>query len=141
VAIDAAEVVAAIRERDACADALGISVVAAQAGSATVEMTVRADMCNAHATCHGGIIFTLADAAMAYASNSHGVEALATAASVEFLQSARAGDVLRASTTERHLGGRSGIYDVAVVRDDGASIALFRGRTLRIGDSAATSRR
>jgi acyl-CoA thioesterase len=132
-------VVAAIRAKDRCADALGISVVDAGEGRATVEMTVRSDMCNGHETCHGGIIFTLADSAMGFASNSHGVEALATAASVEFLQAARDGDVVRATASERHLGGRSGVYDVAVTRADGTTIALFRGKTLRIGRNGGPS--
>jgi len=137
--MDAAGVVAAIRARDLCADALGIAVVDADEGTSTVEMTVRSDMCNGHATCHGGIIFTLADSAMGYASNSYGVEALATSAAVEFLQSAHDGDIVRATATERHLGGRSGVYDVAVVRDDGTTIALFRGKTLRTGGASKPS--
>lgn len=98
-------------------------------------MNVRADMCNGHGTCHGGMIFTLADSAMAFASNSHDVNALATAASIDFLRPAHDGDSIRATATERHLSGRSGIYDVAVTRDDGAVIAVFRGRTLRVGGS------
>ena len=130
--------VATLRARDRCADALGISVVDAGAGTATVEMTVRDDMCNGHGTCHGGMIFTLADSAMAFASNSHDVNALATAASVDFLHGARSGDSMRAVATERHLGGRTGIYDVSVTLDDGTVVAVFRGRTLRVGGSVST---
>ena len=135
--IDAAGVVAALRARDLCAAALGIEVLAADAGSATVEMLVRPDMCNGLGTCHGGMIFTLADAAMSYASNSHDVNAFATNATVEFLSPAHAGDVIRATAVEHHLAGRTGIYDVAVVREDGSMVATFRGRTLRVGGSVS----
>jgi acyl-CoA thioesterase len=139
VGIDAAGVVAALRARDHCSETLGIAVIHAAAGTATVEMTVRRDMCNGHGTCHGGMIFTLADSAMGYASNSHDVNALATGASVEFLQPAHHGESIRAVATERHLGGRTGIYDVAVSRTDGTVVALFRGRTLRVGGSVVPS--
>jgi len=112
-------------------------VVAADTGTATVEMVVRPDMCNGHATCHGGIIFTLADTAMAFASNSHDVNALATAASIDFLQPALDGERIRAVAVERHLGGRSGIYDVSVEAVDGKVVALFRGKTLRVGGAVS----
>jgi acyl-CoA thioesterase len=90
-------------------------------------------MCNGHRICHGGLIFTLADTAMAFASNSHDETAVATSASVEFVESAREGDRLRATAVERHRKGRNAIYDVSVDRVDGSVIALFRGHTLTIG--------
>lgn len=133
--IDAAGVVAALRARDQCSEALGITVVSVDLGAATVEMVVRPDMCNGHGTCHGGMIFALADTAMAFASNSHDVNALATAASIEFLEPALDGERITATATERHQRGRTGIYDVSVERADSTVVALFRGRTLRVGGS------
>jgi acyl-CoA thioesterase len=138
VGIDAAGAVAALRSRDQCSEMLGIRVVDVALGEATVEMLVRADLCNGHRTCHGGIIFTLADTAMAFASNSHDVNALATAASIEFLAPVLEGQTIRATATERHLGGKTGIYDIVVDRDDGTTVALFRGRTLRVGGTVSS---
>ena len=128
---------AAMRSRDQCSEALGIEVLEAQPGTAAVEMVVRADMCNGHRICHGGLIFTLADTAMAFASNSYDETAVATSASVEFVEPAREGDRLRATAVERHKRSRRAIYDVSVERGDGVVVALFRGQTLTIGGSVS----
>jgi acyl-CoA thioesterase len=130
--MDPAATAAAMRARDRCSDALGMDLLDVGDATATVRMTVRADMCNGHGVCHGGMIFTLADTAMAFASNAD-VDALATAASIEFLEATREGDELRATAVERHRRGRTGIYDVSVERPDGTVVALFRGRTLAVG--------
>ncbi|WP_411698582.1 hydroxyphenylacetyl-CoA thioesterase PaaI [Conyzicola sp.] len=130
-----ADVVSVLRLRDRCADALGIDVVEAGAGWAVVSMTVRGDMCNCHGTCHGGIIFTLADTAFGYACNSHNVNTVASAASVEFLHPVPEGATIRARAEQRWARSKSGVYDVVVELDDGTAVALFRGRSHSIGGS------
>ncbi len=112
---------------------MGIEVAQVGHGSATTTMTVRPDMTNGHDVCHGGFIFTLADTAMAYASNSGNVQAFATAADIDFINPAPAGSVLSATAAEQSLRGRAGVYDVRVTADDHTLIAVFRGRTLRTG--------
>ena len=97
-------------------------------------MKVRADMTNGHAICHGGMIFALADSAFAFACNSQGEASVAASGSIDFLAAAREGDELTASARELWRGGRSGIYEVTVTNQAGATIALFRGRSHRIGD-------
>ncbi len=131
--VDARTVTDALYAQDTASQALGIEVTDVGPGRATTTMTVRADMTNGHSVCHGGLIFTLADTAMAFASNSHNEEALAAAAAIDFLAPAPLGAVLTAVATEQTLRGRSGIYDVTVSDHTGATIALFRGRTRKVG--------
>ena len=130
---DPRAVVQAMHGRDPSAEAFGISVVDAGPGTATVEMRVATWMCNGLGTCHGGVVFTLADSAMAFASNGGGEVAFAVAASVDLVAPASAGDVLRATATEQWSGGRTGLYDATVTRDDGSTVAVFRGRVRRTG--------
>lgn len=117
---------------DHAARALGIEIVAVAPGAATLAMTVRQDMVNSHGTCHGGFLFTLADAAFAYACNSQNHRAVAGGADIDFLAPAHLGDTLTAHGRERQQGGRSGIYDVEVADQTGKLVALFRGRSVRI---------
>jgi acyl-CoA thioesterase len=97
-------------------------------GRATMSMVVRKDHLNGHGSCHGGVIFTLADSAFAFACNSHNKVTVAQQCSVAFLAPGRAGDRLTATAIEVTLAGRSAIYDVTVARQDGTvTIAEFRG--------------
>ena len=114
-------------ERDRAAQALGITVEAIGPGFARCRMRVRDDMVQGHATCHGGLTFTLADTAFAYACNAYNRATVALGAEIAFLAPARAGDVLSATARERSRAGRTGIYDVEVENADGALVALFRG--------------
>ena len=93
-------------------------------------MPVRRHMVQGHGSCHGGVIFTLADSAFAFACNGRNVTSVAQSCDIDFVAPAKLDDVLIAEAQERHLGGRSGVYDVTVTREaDGAKIALFRGRS------------
>ncbi|MGH9243657.1 MAG: hydroxyphenylacetyl-CoA thioesterase PaaI [Acidimicrobiales bacterium] len=122
-------------ERDTCAAALGIELVDVGSGRATMRMTVRPDMLNGHGQVHGGLIFTLADTAFAVACNSDDEVTVAAAASIEFLATVGVGAVLVAEAERRHEGRRTGVYDITVTEADGARVALFRGRSHRIGGS------
>jgi acyl-CoA thioesterase len=101
-------------------------------------MTVRNDMCNGHRTCHGGLIFSLADSAFAAACNSYNESNVAAAASIDFLAPAREGDELVAEASEVWRSGRTGIYEIKVINQRGELIALFRGRSHRIGGPVTT---
>ena len=125
----AAAVGEAMYARDAASQALGMTLEEVGPGYARLRMEVRADMLNGHGTCHGGLVFALADSAFAFACNSHGVVTVAAGCSIEFLAPAREGDDLVAEAEELHREGRNGVYDVAVRRADGALVATFRGRS------------
>ena len=115
---------------DRASAALGMRLESVAPGCAALTMTVREDMVNGWDICHGGLIATLADSAFAVACNSRGTVTVASGFDVSFLTSARLGDELRAEAREVALGGRSGLYDVTVVRTaDGTVVAEFRGRS------------
>ena len=114
---------------DGASQALGMQVTAISPTSATVTMTVRADMLNGHATCHGGFITALADSAFAFACNAGNEMTVASGLSIDFLAPGREGDVLTAEGVEVSRAGRTGVYDVTVRNQRGELIAVFRGRS------------
>lgn len=122
----------AMWSRDQATNALGMALLEMAPGSATVQMTVRADMLNGHRTCHGGLIFALADSAFAYACNSRNQNTVASACHIDFLAPAREGDALEAQAVERSATGRTGVYDVTVRVAGGPTVALFRGKSYRV---------
>jgi acyl-CoA thioesterase len=124
-------------ERDPASQALGIVLAEIRPGYARMTMRVRADMLNGHATCHGGYIFMLADSAFAFACNSHNLSTVGAGCTIDYLAPGRAGDVLVAEATEQALQGKTGVYDVTVKTADGRTIALFRGKSHRIGGTVA----
>ena len=128
-----AAIAAAMLAREGTGPAWGIEIEAAEEGFARVRMTVRADMLNGHGLAHGGMIFSLADTAFAYACNSRNVATVAAQASIVFIAPARAGDVLIAEASERAVAGRTGTYVVSVRTADGRAIADFHGLSRTIG--------
>jgi acyl-CoA thioesterase len=123
--------------RDLAAQALGITVEAIGSDSAVCRMAVREDMLNGHATCHGGLIFTLADTAFAYACNAGNRATVALSCQISYIAPARAGDILTADAREQSRTGRTGVYDVEVRRADGTVVALFRGQAYEVRGAVA----
>jgi len=121
--------------RDNASQALGMRIAAVGPGYAKLDMPVREDMVNGHAICHGGLIFSLADSAFAFACNSYGEVTVAGQCEISFLLPARLGDRLTADCRERHRRGRSGIYDATITNQTGETVALFRGWSRSIGGS------
>lgn len=114
---------------DRATQSLGITIDAMAPGSATLRMTVRADMLNGLAGCHGGLITTLADSAFAFACNSYNELTVASGLAIELMAPAREGDVLIAEASEVSRLGRLGLYDVVVTNQRGERVALMRGRS------------
>jgi acyl-CoA thioesterase len=125
--------------RDRAAQAQDITVEAIGPGHAICRMAVREDMLNGHATCHGGLVFTLADTAFAYACNACNRATVALACQISYIAPARQGDVLTATAREQSRTGRTGVYDVEVRRADGAIVALFRGNAYETRDAVVPS--
>lgn len=117
---------------DRASQALGMRIASVSPGGAELTMTVRDDMLNGHAICHGGFIFLLADSTFAFACNSYNRNTVAQGCSIEYLAPAHAGDVLHATGVERSRGGRTGVYDIEVRNQKGRTVALFRGKSYRI---------
>jgi acyl-CoA thioesterase len=116
-------------ERDAMSRALGMKLVQIGPGCARLSMLVRADMVNGHGSCHGGVLFSLADSAFAFACNTYNAVTVAAGATIDFLAPARHGDELAAVANEVWRSRRSGVYDVSITNQRTECIALFRGRS------------
>jgi acyl-CoA thioesterase len=122
-----------LRAREGTGAAWNIEIEEAREGYARIAMVVRKDMLNGHATCHGGMIFALADTAFAYACNSRNVETVAQNATIAFLAPGLEGDRLVAEAQEQALSGRSGVYQVTVTNQKGEKIAVFQGLSRALG--------
>ena len=134
----AARIAALMLEREGTGPAWGIEIEEAREGYARLRMRLRADMLNAYAMAHGGMIFALADTAFAYACNSRNERAVAAQASIVFLDAAREGEMLVAEAREQASVGRSGVYAVKVTGGDGRVIAEFQGLSRTIGGEVLT---
>jgi acyl-CoA thioesterase len=116
---------------DAASQALGMHIVEVGPGRAVLEMTVREDMVNGHGIGHGGLTFSLADSAFAFACNSHNRRTVARECTITYLAPTRLGERLVATATERERDGRDGTYDVAVRNATGV-VARFVGSSREI---------
>ena len=123
---------AAMWASDRASQWVGLSLNAVDEGTASLSLKVEEHHCNGHGICHGGITFTLADSAFAFACNSRNQLAVAQHNTITFVAPGQLGDTLTAEAREINTTGRSGVYDVTV-RNQSQTIAEFRGisRTIR----------
>ena len=124
----------AMYAQDDASRTLGIRLEAVGAGWARMSMPVTEEMLNGHRVCHGGYIFSLADSAMAFASNSRNRVSVAQFCSITFLRPGRPGRLLLAEAREQADAGRTGMYAVEVREKDGETVAVFSGAVRRLGD-------
>lgn len=112
---------------------LGIKVLESKEGYARLEMTIREDMLNGFGIAHGGITFSLADSALAFASNSHGQKSVSVETSISHTRSLKQGDAIVATAAEEHRSGKIAIYTVRVTSGD-VLVALFKGTVYRTSE-------
>jgi acyl-CoA thioesterase len=124
-----------LRERiadDPFCEMLGIDLVSLEPGYAETRLTITDDLLNFHGTPHGGVLNSLADAAFAAASNSHGDTAFALETNVSYLAAVESGTTLTATAEETHRTRRTAEYEVVVIaEEDEERVATFRGRVYR----------
>ena len=118
--------------RDEASNELGIELIAIEPGYASMSMPITPTMANGDGVCHGGFLFSLADTAMAFASNSRNEVYVAMNASIEFLAPGNVGETVTAVAREQHRAGRTSTYHVEVTDSQNNPIAQFLGRTYRI---------
>ncbi|HET6527765.1 MAG TPA: hotdog fold thioesterase [Balneolaceae bacterium] len=116
---------------DAFSQWLGIEVLDIKPGFAKLQMNVRPEMTNGFNVSHGGIAFSLADSALAFASNSYGRVALALENNISFTRKVNAGDELTATTEELSLGNRIAVYNVEIINQNDEQVSVFRGTVFR----------
>lgn len=127
----AQRVVAHMLEHDAFSRWLGLEVTHVAPNAATVRMTVRPEMVNGFGVCHGGIAFSLADSALAFASNTHGRLTVSIENSIRYPAPIMPGDVLTATAVELSASRRLAYFDVSVRKGDGDVVGLFKGTVYR----------
>jgi acyl-CoA thioesterase len=118
---------------DSLSQSLGMQIQTVDEGKAVVSMQVKQDMLNGHQTCHGGIIFSLADSAFAFACNSQDQVAVASNCSIDFLRPALIGDKLTAISEVQYQGNKTGVYQTMVTNQNKQLIAIFKGKSERLG--------
>jgi acyl-CoA thioesterase len=123
----ASEIIDSMMEKDYFSQWLGVERMEEMAGSCTLRMTIRKEMCNGFGIAHGGISFSLADSALAFASNSHGRQAVSLETSISHIKPLKTGDIIVAKAEEIHVSRRIGHYAVTVKRENGELVALFKG--------------
>lgn len=112
---------------------LGISVMEVREGYSKITMTVRPEMINGFGIVHGGVAFSLADSAFAFACNNRNDLSVALDTSINFLKPVAVGDTLIAEATEVHNGKSTGLYDILIINQHGALVAKFKGLCYRTG--------
>lgn len=112
---------------------LGIKRLEDGAGISVLQMTVRKEMLNGFQILHGGISYSLADSALAFAANSHGRMSVSVETSISHTEQAKEGDVLSTRVEELSLSNKIGIYHIYIYNQNNKTIALFKGTVYRTG--------
>jgi acyl-CoA thioesterase len=127
------KVIAHMMHHDAFSKWLGIEILQIKEGSCKLRMKIREEMANGFYVSHGGIIFSLADSALAFACNSRNNLSLAMDCNISFLKQVNVGDELRAEAKEIHNGKSTGVYSISVINQNNQQVALFKGTCFRTG--------
>ena len=128
---DAKRIVRKMYDQDPFSKWLGIKILDVLPGSCTLEMKVRKEMTNGFGVAHGGITYSLADSALAFASNGLGKQAMSVETSISHLKPVKAGDWLLARAEEQHVGNKIGLYQIRIVNQKEELVAVFRGHVYR----------
>lgn len=122
----------ALWDADSASQRLGMTLERIAPGEARLSLVIDEQMTNGHGSCHGGYLFTLADSAFAFASNSVDQRSVAQHCAITFLRPAYLGERLIARAVEVFREGRNGVYDVRISNDKGDVVAEFRGHSRTI---------
>ena len=125
------EVVAHMMQHDLFSQWLGIFIIEIKEGYSKIKMTVRTEMVNSFGIVHGGITFSLADSAFAFACNNRNVLSVALDTSINFLKPVHVKDVLIAEAKELHNGKSTGLYNITVINQHEELVAVFKGTCFR----------
>lgn len=126
------EIVTTMMTKDYFSQWLGLQILEIKDGACKLQMTIRKEMLNGHGTAHGGITYSFADSALAFASNSHGQRAVSIETSISHIKPLVENDIITAEALEESCSNKIGIYTIKVCRtSDGIIVALFKGTVYR----------
>lgn len=129
----ATQVVNHLMKNDLFSQWLGIEVLEVSEGYSKIKMTVRKEMINGFGIVHGGVAFSLADSAFAFACNNRNNLSVALDTSINFIKPVHVDDVLTAEAKELHNGRSTGLYHITITNQHGHVVALFKGTCFRTG--------
>ena len=118
-------------DQDAFSQWLGIEIIEIKDGYCELKMKVRKEMLNGFQIAHGGIAYSLADSALAFASNSHGRKSLSVETSISHTVSVKESDVLTLTTKELSLSDKIGVYLITIINQNNEDVAYFKGTVYR----------
>ena len=128
---NAAKVVDQMMEKDLFSQWLGIEILEIRDGYSKIEMKIRKEMQNGFGIIHGGVTFSLADSAFAFACNNRNNLSLALDTSINFMKPVHVDDVLTAEAREIHNGKSTGLYQIMISNQNAHEVALFKGTCFR----------
>ena len=126
-----AEITALMMEKDRFSQWMGLVVDESGSGYCRLHYRITDQMLNGFGIVHGGIVFSAADSAFAFACNSHGSITVALDVSISFTRPANPGDLLTVEARELYLGNRTGLYEIRTTNEAGELVALFKGTAYR----------
>ena len=129
----AQKVVEHMMDHDAFSQWMGIDVLEIKEGYSRIKMTIRKEMVNGFGIVHGGIPFSLADSAFAFACNNRNNLSVALDVTITFTKAVNVGDGLTAEAREVHNGRSTGVYLITVTNQKNEQVALFKGTCFRTG--------
>jgi acyl-CoA thioesterase len=125
------DVVSHMMENDFFSQWLGIEVLEIKEGYSRIRMTVRQEMVNGFGIVHGGVPFSFADSAFAFACNNRNVLSVALDTSINFIKPVHVGDILIAEAKELHNGKSTGLYHIEIINQHNHLVAQFKGLCYR----------
>ncbi len=126
------EIVAQMHANDTFSKWLGIQILEAGVGYCKLKMQINASMLNGFGMAHGGITYSFADSALAFASNSHGQKSVSVETSISHLVALHLNDIIIAEAKEEHCSNKIGVYQITIKKEiDNQLVALFKGTVYR----------
>ena len=129
----AERVVDKMMDHDAFSQWMDVKVLEIKEGYSKIQMTIRQEMVNGFGIVHGGIPFSLADSAFAFACNNRNNLSVALDVTITFTKAVNIGDTLIAEAKEVHNGRSTGVYLITVSNQKKEQVALFKGTCFRTG--------
>jgi len=129
----AEKVVDKMMDHDAFSQWMDVKVLDIKEGYSKIQMTIRKEMVNGFGIVHGGLPFSLADSAFAFACNNRNNLSVALDVTITFTKAVNVGDTLTAEAKEVHNGRSTGVYLITVINQKNEQVALFKGTCFRTG--------
>jgi acyl-CoA thioesterase len=131
--VNPGSVVSHMMENDFFSQWMGVEVLEVKEGYSRIKMTIRKEMVNGFGIVHGGLPFSLADSAFAFACNNRNNLSVALDVTITFTKAVNVGDELTAEAKEIHNGRSTGVYLVSIFNQKNEQVALFKGTCFRTG--------